>query len=69
MRILQARNPASLEVCVLLNRPRRRLIDLPLKYVGFEAPDEFMVGYGLGMDERLRQLPDIAHYDPEQNSP
>jgi hypoxanthine phosphoribosyltransferase len=68
MRILQARNPASLEVCVLLNRPRRRLIDLPLKYVGFEAPDEFMVGYGLGMDERLRQLSNIARYDPEQNS-
>jgi hypoxanthine phosphoribosyltransferase len=67
MRILQARNPASLEVCVLLNRPRRRLIDLPLKYVGFEAPDEFMVGYGLGLDERLRQLPHIAYFDPEQN--
>ena len=66
MRTLQARNPASLEVCVFLNRPRRRLIDLPLKYVGFEAPDEFMVGYGLGLDERLRQLPYIAQYDPEQ---
>lgn len=65
MRTLQARNPASLEVCVLLSRPRRRLIDLPLKYVGFEAPDEFMVGYGLGMDERLRQLRDIAYFDPE----
>ncbi len=66
MRTLQARNPASLEVCVFLNRPRRRLIDLPLKYVGFEAPDDFMVGYGLGLDERLRQLPYIARYDPEQ---
>lgn len=66
MRTLQARNPASLEVCVLLSRPRRRLIDLPLKYIGFEAPDEFMVGYGLGMDERLRQLRDIAYFDPEQ---
>jgi hypoxanthine phosphoribosyltransferase len=68
MRTLQARNPASLEVCVLLTRPRRRLIDLPLRYVGFEAPDEFMVGYGLGMDERLRQLRDIAYFDPEQNN-
>lgn len=64
MRTLQARNPASLEVCVFLNRPRRRLIDLPLKYIGFEAPDEFMVGYGLGMDERFRQLPHIAYFDP-----
>jgi len=65
LRTLQARNPASLDVCVLLNRPRRRLIDLPLRYVGFEAPDDFMVGYGLGMDERLRQLPYIAHFDPQ----
>ena len=68
MRTLRARNPASLEACILLSRPRRRLIDLPLKYVGFEAPDEFMVGYGLGMDERLRQLPDIAYFNPEQNN-
>ncbi|MFQ5942531.1 MAG: hypoxanthine phosphoribosyltransferase [Anaerolineales bacterium] len=68
MRTLQARNPASLEVCVLLNRPRRRLIDLPIKYVGFEAPDQFMVGYGLGMDERLRQLSNIVYFDPEQNN-
>jgi hypoxanthine phosphoribosyltransferase len=66
LRTLQARNPASIEICVLLNRPRRRLIDLPLKYVGFEAPDDFMVGYGLGLDEHLRQLPYIAQFDPEQ---
>lgn len=65
MRTLRARNPASIEICVLLSRPRRRLIDLPLKYVGFEAPDDFMVGYGLGLDERLRQLPYIAEFDPE----
>jgi hypoxanthine phosphoribosyltransferase len=68
LRTLRARNPASLEICVLLNRPRRRLIDLPLKYVGFEAPDDFMVGYGLGLDERLRQLPYVAYFDPEQAS-
>lgn len=66
MRTLQARNPASLEACVLLNRPRRRLIDLPLKYVGFEAPEEFIVGYGLGLEERFRGLPYIAFFDPEQ---
>lgn len=65
MRTLRARHPASIEICVLLSRPRRRLIDLPLKYVGFEAPDDFMVGYGLGLDERLRQLPYIAEFDPE----
>ncbi len=66
MRTLKARNPASLEACILLNRARRRLIDLPLKYVGFEAPEEFIVGYGLGLDERYRGLRYIAYFDPEQ---
>lgn len=65
LRTLKARHPASLEVCVLLNRPRRRMIDLPLKYVGFEAPDEFIVGYGLHVEERFRQLPYIALYHPD----
>ena len=64
LRTLKTRRPASLEVCVLLNRPRRRIIDLPLKYVGFEAPDEFVVGYGLQVEERFRQLPYIAVYNP-----
>ena len=64
LRTLQTRRPASLEVCVLLNRPRRRMIDLPLDYVGFEAPDEFVVGYGLQVEERFRQLPYIAVYNP-----
>jgi len=64
LRTLKTRRPASLEVCVLLNRPRRRMIDLPLKYVGFEAPDEFVVGYGLQVEERFRQLPYIAVYNP-----
>jgi hypoxanthine phosphoribosyltransferase len=64
MRTLKTRHPASLEICVLLNRPRRRMIELPLRYTGFEAPDEFVVGYGLQVEERLRQLPYIAVYTP-----
>jgi len=66
LRTLKTRRPASLEVCVLLSRPRRRMIDLTLKYVGFEAPDDFIVGYGLHLEERFRQLPYIAVYRPEQ---
>ncbi len=66
LRTLKARQPASLETCVLLNRPRRRMIELPLKYVGFEAPDDFIVGYGLQLEERFRQLPYIAICEPSQ---
>jgi hypoxanthine phosphoribosyltransferase len=69
LRTLKTRHPASLEVCTLLNRPRRRMIELPLTYVGFEAPDEFIVGYGLHVEERFRQLPYIAVYRAEQAGP
>ncbi len=65
LRMLETRHPASLKVCVLLDRPRRRLIDVPLDYVGFEAPEDFLAGYGLGYRERFRQLPYIARFDPE----
>jgi hypoxanthine phosphoribosyltransferase len=57
---LRSRDPASLEVCTLFNKPRRRLIDLPLKYVGFELPDRFVVGYGLDYRERYRNLPYVG---------
>jgi hypoxanthine phosphoribosyltransferase len=63
LRTLSARLPASLGVCVLLDRPKRRLIDVPLDYVGFEAPEDFLVGYGLHFREMYRQLPYIAQYD------
>ncbi len=66
LRTLKAREPASIEVCTFLSRSRRRVIDTPLKYVGFEAPDEFIIGYGLHFEERYRQLPYIALFDPEQ---
>ena len=59
-RSLALRNPASLAVAVLLDRPYRRLVDdLPIAYVGFTVPDEFFVGYGFDLDERWRNLPDL----------
>ena len=59
-RSLALRNPASLAVAVLLDRPYRRLVDdLPIAYVGFTVPDEFFAGYGFDLDERWRNLPDL----------
>jgi hypoxanthine phosphoribosyltransferase len=60
LRTLQARNPASLEVCALLTKPERRKVELPIKYVGFEIPNRFAVGYGLDHAERFRNLPYVA---------
>jgi hypoxanthine phosphoribosyltransferase len=63
MRTLQARNPASLEVCALLTKPERRKVDLPIRYVGFEIPNRFAIGYGLDHAERFRNLPFVAVLD------
>ena len=60
LRILKARNPASLKVAVLLYSPSLRIVDLPVEYKGFEIPDEFVVGYGLDYKENFRQLPYIC---------
>jgi hypoxanthine phosphoribosyltransferase len=60
MRNLGSRNPASLEVCALLTKPERRKVDLPTRYVGFEIANRFVVGYGLDLDERHRNLPYVA---------
>jgi len=60
LRTLRARNPASLEVCALLTKPERRQVELPARYVGFEIPDRFAIGYGLDHAERYRNLPFIA---------
>ena len=62
---LAGHKPASLEVCTLLDKRSRRLVDVPLKYVGFEIPDEFVVGYGLDFGEEYRNLPFIAVLKPE----
>ena len=56
MRNLRARDPASLEVCALLTKPGRREIEVPVKYVGFEIPNRFVIGYGLDYAERYRNL-------------
>jgi hypoxanthine phosphoribosyltransferase len=63
LRNLNAREPASLEVCALLIKPGRRKVDLKLRYVGFEIPDRFVIGYGLDHDERYRNLPYVAALD------
>ncbi len=54
---LRARQPASLEVCVLFNKPEHRFMEIPLKYKGFDLPDQFVVGYGLDYREKYRNLP------------
>jgi hypoxanthine phosphoribosyltransferase len=60
IRTLEARGPASLEVCALLTKPSRRTVDLPVRYTGFEIPDKFAIGYGLDYAERYRGLPYVA---------
>jgi hypoxanthine phosphoribosyltransferase len=60
LRTLNARNPKSLEVCALLTKPERRKVDLPIRYVGFEIPNRFAIGYGLDHAERYRNLPYVA---------
>jgi hypoxanthine phosphoribosyltransferase len=63
MRNLKARNPLSLEACSLLTKPDRRRVDLPIRYVGFEIPDRFAIGYGLDHAQRYRNLDYIAALD------
>jgi hypoxanthine phosphoribosyltransferase len=60
LRNLAGRNPRSLEVCALLIKPERRKVELQTRYVGFEIPDEFAIGYGLDHAERYRNLPYVA---------
>jgi hypoxanthine phosphoribosyltransferase len=64
LRNLGGRNPRSIEVCTLLDRRARRIIDLDLKYIGFEIPDKFVVGYGLDYKQQYRNLPYIAVVKP-----
>ena len=59
-RFLSVRRPASLEVCTLLSKPSRRQVELEVKYVGFEVPDEFVVGYGIDYAGMYRNLPDVC---------
>jgi hypoxanthine phosphoribosyltransferase len=65
MRNLRARKPATLEICTLLTKPERREIDVPVRYVGFEIPNRFVIGYGLDFAERYRNLPYIGVLHPD----
>jgi hypoxanthine phosphoribosyltransferase len=67
MRTLRQQQPLSLKACVLLNRTRRRLIDVDLAYVGFDVPDLYLVGYGLDYKERYRNLPYLVRFEPDQS--
>jgi hypoxanthine phosphoribosyltransferase len=60
MRNLESREPATLEVCALLTKPDRREMEVPVRYVGFEIPNRFVIGYGLDFGERYRNLPYVA---------
>ena len=64
MRNLEAREPASLEICALMTKPDRREIEVPVRYVGFEIPNRFVIGYGLDFGERYRNLPYVGVLDP-----
>ena len=62
---LQKKKPASLKLCVLTDKPSRRQIPVTIDYLGFTVPDKFLVGYGLDMDEKFRNLPDICSLEGE----
>lgn len=62
---LRTRHPASLKICTLLNKPARRVLDIPVDYVGFEIPDKFVIGYGLDYGEIYRSLPFVGVLKPE----
>ncbi len=69
LRNLKSRRPASLKVCTLFNKSRRRLIEIPPAYIGFELPNKFVVGYGLDYRERYRNLPFIGLLKPDVFQP
>lgn len=63
--MLSTRNPASVRICTLLNKPSRRQVDIQLDYVGFDIPDKFVFGYGLDLDELYRNLPFVGVCNPD----
>ncbi len=67
LRVLGARQPASLATCTLVHKPARREVDVPLDYVGFEIPDKWVVGYGLDYADQYRTLPYIGYVEPSRS--
>jgi hypoxanthine phosphoribosyltransferase len=65
MDVMQARRPASLKLCTLLDKPSRRTIPIPIDYIGFQIEDKFVFGYGLDLDEKFRNLPFVGVVKPE----
>jgi hypoxanthine phosphoribosyltransferase len=65
VRYLRGKNPASLRICTLLDKPARRLVDIPVDYIGFTIPDQFVVGYGLDYGEVYRNLKFVGDLRPE----
>jgi hypoxanthine phosphoribosyltransferase len=65
VRYLRGKNPATLRICTLLDKPARRLVDIPVDYVGFTIPDQFVVGYGLDYGEYYRNLRFVGVLKPE----
>lgn len=66
LRILRARQPASLETCTLVHKPSRREVEVKLDYLGFDIPDKWVVGYGLDYADQFRTLPYIGYVEPEK---
>ena len=67
--ILKTRNPKSLKICTLLNKPSRREVDVPIDWVGFDIPDEFVIGYGIDYAQQGRNLPHIAIVEVTRTRP
>jgi hypoxanthine phosphoribosyltransferase len=63
--LLATRNPASIRICTAFDKPERRKVEIFVDYIGMQIPDEFIVGYGLDLDEQYRNLPEIAVLNPE----
>lgn len=63
---LKTRNPKSIKLCTLLDKPERRVVDVTVDYVGFEIPDKFVIGFGLDYDQKYRNLPYIGYVEIEE---
>lgn len=65
-KLLEAREPSSIKICALMNKPERKIADIDIDYVGFVVPNEFVVGYGLDYGEKYRQLPEVCVLSPDK---